>query len=218
MVDEKQFLLDSIGKEESWRIFRIMAEFVDGFEEMHAIYPAVSIFGSARSQPGDPEYDKAEKIAGLLAQKGYAIISGGGGGVMEAANKGAADGGGRSVGLNIELPMEQKPNPYSNIRLQFRYFFVRKVMFIKYAQAYVVLPGGYGTLDELTEALTLIQTGKIKPFPVLLVGKDFWGPLIEFFKSTLIAKDMIHKDDLDILRVLDEPEEVVKEICRTVII
>jgi uncharacterized protein (TIGR00730 family) len=137
---------------------------------------------------------------------------------MQPPNTAAAEAGGRSVGLNIHLPMEQKPNPYSNIRLEFRYFFVRKVMFIKYAQAYVVLPGGFGTMDELMEALTLIQTKKIKPFPVLMVGKDFWGPLIDFFKNTLVSRGMIHPEDLDIFRLLDDPEEVVKEICRTVIL
>jgi uncharacterized protein (TIGR00730 family) len=218
VADDKQYMLDSIEKGESWRIFRIMAEFVEGIEELHSIYPAVSIFGSARSKPGDPAYDKAYKIAHHLAKKGYAIISGGGGGVMEAANKGAAEAGGRSVGLNIELPMEQKPNPYSNVSIEFRYFFVRKVMFIKYAQAYVVLPGGFGTMDELMEALTLIQTKKIKPFPVILVDSTFWGPLLDFFKTTLAANSMIQADDLDFLRIIDDPEEVVKEICHTVVV
>lgn len=217
MTDDKQFLLDAIGRGESWRIFRIMSEFVEGFEELHEIFPAVSIFGSARVAPGDPIYEKAYSIAKLLAARGYAVITGGGGGVMEAANKGAAEGQGRSVGLNIELPFEQKPNPYANRKLSFRYFFVRKVMFIKYAQAYVVLPGGYGTLDELSEALTLIQTKKIKPFPVLMVGSSFWGPLLEWFKSTMLADHKISPEDLDIFRILDDPEEVVREICRTVV-
>lgn len=217
MPNEKQFMLDAIQRGESWRIFRIMSEFVEGFEELHEIYPAVSIFGSARVLPGDPDYEKAYQIARKLAERGYAVITGGGGGVMEAANKGAADGKGKSVGLNIELPMEQKPNPYSNRKLSFRYFFVRKVMFIKYAQAYVVLPGGFGTLDELSEAITLIQTKKIKPFPVLMVGKRYWMPLVDWFKNTMLAEKKISPEDLEIFRVLDDPEEVVREICHTVV-
>jgi uncharacterized protein (TIGR00730 family) len=216
--EDKQYMLERIEKGESWRIFRIMAEFVEGIEELHAIYPAVSIFGSARVEPGDPSYDKAYMIANLLAKRGYTVISGGGGGIMEAANKGAAEAGGRSVGLNIELPMEQKPNPYSNVRIEFRYFFVRKVMFVKYAQAYVVMPGGFGTLDELMESLTLIQTKKIKPFPVILVDHSFWDPLLEFFKIHLLPKGLISIEDLDFLRVIDDPEEVVREICRTVVV
>ncbi len=218
MSNEKQFMLDAIQRGESWRMFRIISEFVEGFEELHEIYPAVTIFGSARARPGDGVYDRACTIARLLAERGYAVITGGGGGVMEAANKGCAEAGGRSVGLNIELPMEQSPNPYSNLRLNFRYFFVRKVMFIKYAQAYVVLPGGYGTLDELAEALTLIQTRKIKPFPVIMVGGDYWQPLVEFFKNTMLQCSRISPEDMDIFRIIDDPEEVVKEICRTVVV
>lgn len=216
--EEKQFLLDSIEKGESWRMFRIMAEFVEGFDELSSIYPAVSIFGSARSKPGSDEYEKAYQIANLLASKGYAVISGGGGGVMEAANKGASEAGGKSVGLNIELPMEQCPNPYSNISLEFRYFFVRKVMFIKYAQAYIVLPGGFGTLDELMESLTLIQTKKIKPFPVILVDSSYWTPLLDFIKSTLLERGMISPEDIDIFQIMDDPEEVVREISHTVVV
>lgn len=216
--NDRQYVLDNIQQGDSWRIFRILSEFVEGFEELHEVYPAVSIFGSARLKPGDPVYEQTQEIARMLAERGYAVITGGGGGVMEAANKGAADGGGRSVGLNIELPMEQRPNHFSNQNLSFRYFFVRKVMFIKYAQAYVVMPGGLGTLDELTEALTLIQTRKIKPFPVIMVGTKFWGPLIDWFKQTLLAEKMISEEDLDIFRVIDDPKEVVKEICRTVVV
>ncbi len=216
--EDRQFLLDSIEKGESWRMFRIMSEFVEGFDELHTIYPAVSIFGSARSKPGTVEYDKAYQIAKLLAEKGYTVISGGGGGVMEAANKGAAEGGGTSVGLNIELPFEQQPNPYSNLSLHFRYFFVRKVMFVKYAQAYVVCPGGFGTLDELMESLTLIQTKKIKPFPVILVDSSYWNPLLDFIKNVLLERGMISPEDLDLFRVMDDPEEVVKEISHTVVL
>jgi len=216
--NDRQYVLDNIQQGESWRIFRILSEFVDGFEELHHIYPAVSIFGSARLAPGEPVYEQTQEIARMLAERGYGIITGGGGGVMEAANKGAAEAGGRSVGLNIELPMEQRPNQFSNLSLSFRYFFVRKVMFIKYAQAYVVMPGGLGTLDELSEAITLIQTRKIKPFPVIMVGTKYWGPLIDWFKQTLLAEKMISEEDLDIFRLMDDPKEVVKEICRTVVI
>ncbi len=218
MADERQYLVDSLKPGESWRIFRIIAEIVEGFEDLSTICPAVSVFGSARSKPGDPEYEKAYKIGRLLAESGYSVISGGGGGVMEAANKGAIEGNGRSVGLNIDLPMEQKPNKYQNLSLNFRYFFVRKVMFIKYAQAYVVLPGGFGTLDELSEALTLIQTRKIRPFPVILVESEYWKPLVEWFKTTMLKAGKINPGDLDIFRVIDDPVEVVREIRRTVII
>ncbi len=217
-MDEKQYLLDAIDVKESWRIFRIMAEFVEGIDELHEVYPAVTIFGSARVTPGDPVYDKAEKIGMLCARAGYAVITGGGGGVMEAANKGAAEAGGKSIGLNIELPMEQKPNDYANVKLNFRYFFVRKVMFIKYAQAYIILPGGFGTLDELSEALTLIQTHKIKPFPVFLVGSDYWKPLVEWLENTVLAEGRISPEDLDIFKVVDEPEELIKELKRFVVI
>ncbi len=216
--DRQQYVLDTIQRGESWRMFRIISEFVDGFEELHEIYPAVSIFGSARSRPGEGTYEKAYSIAKGLAERGYTVITGGGGGVMEAANKGATEAGGRSVGMNIELPMEQKPNTYANVRLNFRYFFVRKVMFIKYAQAYVCLPGGMGTLDELSEALTLIQTRKIRPFPVFMVGADYWNPLVDWIKNTLLSQQMISPEDMDIFRVIDDPEEVVREICRTVVI
>lgn len=217
MAEEKQYIIDHLTRGESWRMFRIMSEFVEGFDVLHEIYPAVSIFGSARAGPGDHVYDKAYDIARLLAGRGYSVITGGGGGVMEAANKGAADGEGTSVGLNIELPMEQRPNQYSNMKLSFRYFFVRKVMFIKYAQAYVVLPGGFGTLDELSEAITLIQTKKIKPFPVIMVGKSYWEPLLEWFKGCLLENNMISREDLDIFQILDEPEEIVREITRRVV-
>ena len=167
---EEQYVIDDFTGKDTWRIFRIMAEFVEGFEMLSKIPPAVAMFGSSRAQPGSMAYEKAEAIAALLGTHGYSVITGGGPGVMEAANKGAADAGAASVGLNIELPLEQKPNLYANKLLSFRYFFVRKVMFVKYSIAFVILPGGFGTLDELFEAITLIQTRKIKPFPVILVG------------------------------------------------
>jgi len=217
-MGERQYLIDSWGPGESWRLFRIISEFVDGIEELHNIYPAVSIFGSARVGPDDPIYQKAELIAKKCAQAGYAVITGGGGGVMEAANKGASDAGGVSVGMNIELPFEQKPNPYANKKLSFRYFFVRKVMFIKYAQAYIILPGGFGTLDELSEALTLIQTKKIKPFPVFLVDSSYWKPFIDWIKNILLASGKISPEDMEIFTLVDDPDELIKELTRRVII
>ncbi len=215
---EKQYIVDAITVGESWRLFKILAEFVDGFDRMSDMYPCVSIFGSARVGPGDPTYDKTLVIARELSKAGYNIITGGGPGIMEAGNKGAKEGGAKSVGLNIRLPMEQAPNPYADIQLDFQYFFVRKVMFVKYAQAYVGMPGGFGTLDELFEAITLIQTKRIRPFPVILVGSDHWGPLWEWARNTLLAKGLISAGDLDLVSILDDPEEVVKTIKRIVIV
>ena len=215
--EDQQYLVDAIKAGESWRMFRILAEFVEGFEELGKIYPAVSMFGSARVGPGDPIYQKAEAIARKCAEHGYAVITGGGGGVMEAANKGAAEAGGISVGLNIELPFEQVPNPYANVRMSFRYFFVRKVMFVKYAQAYIILPGGFGTLDELFESITLIQTRKIKPFPVFLVDKNYWLPLLDWLRQTLLDQSKISPEDLDVFQLMDDPDEIVHAIGRTVI-
>ena len=204
--------VDNLDSKESWRIFRIMAEFVEAIDVLSDMGPAVSIFGSARISEEDEVYRKTEKVARLLAQAGYGIISGGGGGVMEAANKGAAEAGGVSVGLNIELPHEQEPNPWANVKLHFRYFFVRKVMFVKYAQAYVIMPGGFGTLDELFEAITLIQTKRIRPFPVILMDSGYWGPLVDWIRNTLVSNGRISPDDLDIIQVLDDPDEVVRTI------
>jgi len=199
-------------------MFHIMAEFVEGFDTLARYHPAVSIFGSTRAQPGDEVYQKAEKIGGLLAQNGFSVITGGGPGAMEAANKGASSAGGKSIGLNIELPLEQKPNPYANITLRYRYFFVRKVMFVKYAVAYVILPGGFGTMDELFESVTLIQTHKIKPFPVILVGSDYWKGLLDWIREVVLKEGRISPNDLDILQLIDDPEEVVKLIKKTVIL
>ena len=181
---EKQFVIDDFKLGESWRLFKIMGEFVDGVEALHDLGPAVSIFGSARISPEDPIYRKTEKIAGLFAENNFAVITGGGGGVMEAANKGAAAAGGTSAGLNIHLPFEQKPNTYANVRLEFKYFFIRKVMFIKYATAFIAMPGGFGTLDELFEVVTLVQTHRIRPLPIILVGSDYWGGLKEWIENT----------------------------------
>ena len=215
---EKQFLVDDFKIGEAWRLFKIMGEFVDGVETLHDIGVAASIFGSARIKPGDPIYKKAEEIAFLFVKNDFAVITGGGGGVMEAANRGAAKAGGASVGLNITLPLEQKPNQYSNINLEFKYFFIRKVMFIKYANAYIIMPGGFGTLDELFEAVTLIQTHRIKPFPVILVGSEYWSGLIEWIKLRLIREKRISQEDLDILQVMDEPEEIIKAVKKVIII
>jgi uncharacterized protein (TIGR00730 family) len=191
-----------------------MAEFVEGFERLADTSPAVTIFGSARAEAGQPEYQLAERLAQLLVKRGYSVITGGGPGVMEAANKGAAEAGGQSVGLNIELPFEQKPNPYANIHLNFRYFFVRKVMFVKYAMAYIVMPGGFGTVDELFEAVTLIQTHKLKPFPVILMVRNYWEGLVRWLRETLLAQGKISPKELEILQLTDDPEEAVEIVDR----
>jgi uncharacterized protein (TIGR00730 family) len=217
-MTDKQYVIDDITMQDSWRLFRIMAEFVEGFEALAECHPAVSIFGSTRAKPEDEVYQKAERIGQLLAENGFGVITGGGPGVMEAANKGASSAGGKSIGLNIELPLEQRPNPYSNINLKFRYFFVRKVMFVKYAMAYVILPGGFGTLDELLESITLIQTHKIRPFPVILVGSKYWKGLLDWIKEVVLKEGKISPSDLEILQVLDEPEEIIRIIKKTVIL
>jgi uncharacterized protein (TIGR00730 family) len=217
-MPDKQYVINEITIKDSWRMFHIIAEFVEGFEALAEIPPAVTIFGSSRAKPEDDVYQKAELIATRLAENGFAVITGGGPGVMEAANKGAALAGGHSIGLNIQLPFEQYPNPYSNLNLSFRYFFVRKVMFVKYAVAYVILPGGFGTLDEFFEAVTLIQTKKIKPFPVILFGSEYWRGLLDWIKGTLLKQGIISPDDLDILHITDDPDDIIKTIKKRVII
>jgi len=201
--------------EDSWRVFRIMAEFVDGFEIMSQIGPAVTIFGSARAKPKDRYYKLAEEIGKRLAANGLAVITGGGPGIMEAANKGAGEEAGCSIGLNIALPMEQHVNPYVNLPVGFRYFFVRKVMFIKYASAAIIMPGGFGTLDEFFELLTLIQTKKIRRFPVILVGRDYWQGLLDWIRASMIGEGMITAAELSICKVMDDPERIVREIKRS---
>lgn len=200
--------MEDLAKSDTWRVFRIMAELVEGFEALNGIGPAVTIFGSARLQPESPYYNKCLKVAENLAKEGFAVISGGGPGIMEAANKGAQNASGISVGLNIELPMEQMPNQFQDVRVEFRYFFVRKLMFVKYAVGYVIFPGGYGTMDELFEALTLIQTKKIRSFPVVLVGKEYWAGLIGWIRQTMLAEGNISPEDLDLMHIVDEPDEV----------
>lgn len=207
---------DKLFTSDSWRIFRILSEFVDGFENMTNIGPSVSIFGSARLKSDSPYYKMAVDVGNKIAKKGFAVITGGGPGLMEAANKGAQEAHGISCGLSINLPMEYEPNPFVDpkYRLQFRYFFVRKVMFIRYAQGYVFLPGGVGTLDELFEALTLIQTNKIRAFPIYLMGSDFWAGMFDWMKHTLLRYETISPDDLLLMQVTDDPEEVAHGIER----
>jgi hypothetical protein len=197
---------------ESWKIFQIMAEFVEGFERLSKIAPSVSIFGSARTPVDHPYYTLTQEIAKQLSDAGFSVVSGGGPGIMEAANKGAFEGKSPSVGLNIALPHEQLANHYQDIALQFRHFFSRKVMFVKYASAYVVLPGGFGTLDELAEILTLVQTGKTRQIPIVLVVAEFWEGLLSWFKNTLLSENTISAEDLDLAIIVNRPEEVVNAI------
>jgi uncharacterized protein (TIGR00730 family) len=217
-MDEKQYLVDALSIEESWRIFRIMAEFVEAIETLSKVKNGVTIFGSARVGPDDPYYKKAEYLARRLAENGFGVITGGGPGIMEAANKGAAAAGGQSIGMNIRLPYEQKPNPYANTIIEYKYFFIRKVMFVKYAVAYVILPGGFGTMDEFFEALTLIQTKRIKGFPVILMGSEYWQGLMGWMKGAMLVNDKIEPCDLEIIHIIDDPDEVVKHIKKFVIL
>ncbi len=202
---------------DSWQIFKVMAEFVQGFEKMAKIGPCVSIFGSARTPSNNPYYQIAEHIAKILTERGYGVITGGGPGIMEAGNKGAFETGGKSVGLNIELPFEQVHNPYidGDKLMQFDYFFVRKVMFMKYSQGYIVLPGGFGTMDELFEALTLIQTRKIARFPIVLVGTEYWGGLLQWIKHTMLEREQnVSNEDLDLFTLVDTAEEATQHIFK----
>ena len=199
---------------DAWRVFGIMSEFVVSTERLKSIQPAVSIFGSARTPPDHPYYKLTEHIARLLSDAGFSVISGGGPGIMEAANKGAFYGKSPSVGLNIQLPHEQNNNPYQNISQTFQHFFARKVMFVKFASAYVVMPGGFGTIDELSEALTLIQTGKTRRIPIILVCSDFWRDMLGWFKQTLLVEGMIDAQDMNLIQLIDEPEQVVSAIFK----
>ncbi|WP_149275730.1 LOG family protein [Pareuzebyella sediminis] len=205
---------NEIKTNDSWAIFKIMGEFVNGFEKMGTIGPCVSVFGSARTKPGDKYYELAVNIAKSIAEAGYGIITGGGPGIMEAGNKGANFAGGTSVGLNIDLPFEQHDNPFidADKSLDFDYFFVRKVMFVKYSQGFVVMPGGFGTLDELFEAITLIQTHKIEKFPIILVGTEFWGGLLDWIRNTMLKVKNISPHDLDLIQIVDSESEVVEII------
>jgi uncharacterized protein (TIGR00730 family) len=198
--------------QDTWRVFRIMAEFIEGFETMHLVGPAVTVFGSARTKPGDPDYEMARTLGSEIVKAGFAVITGAGPGCMEAANRGARDAEGASIGLNIDLPFEQKPNPYLTKLISFRYFFVRKVMFVKYAHAAVIVPGGFGTMDELFELLTLVQTMRVTPFPVVLMGHDYWDGLLEWLKEKMLGEGKISPGDLDFVHLTDDPFEAVAYI------
>ncbi len=218
VIKEPKYCLDNSVIGDSWRMFRIMSEFVNGFDAMSAIdVHAITIYGSARTAPDDKYYILAEKIAAELAREGYGVVTGGGPGIMEAANKGAFEAGGLSVGLNIDLPHEQNPNPFANFPLDFKYFFVRKVMFMKYSMGFICMPGGFGSLDELFEALTLIQTERIKPFPIVLVGKDFWSGLVDWMKDKLLGNGNIGREDILLFKVLDEVDEIVNYLKSAIV-
>lgn len=205
-----QFEINALRKEEPWRLFRILGEFVEGFDALPECLPAVTVYGSARVEPGSPDYERARRLGALLAERGYSVITGGGPGLMEAANRGAFERNGKSVGLNVALGREQIPNSYTTTHLHFRYFFVRKVMLVKYSSAFYVLPGGFGTLDELFECLTLIQTHKIEPFPVVLIGTEFWGGLVDWLKDQVLGRGLVAESDLRLFRVTDDIEESVR--------
>ncbi|HHG74096.1 MAG TPA: TIGR00730 family Rossman fold protein [Persephonella sp.] len=208
----EKYFINELKKEDAWRLFRIIGDFVDGFEVMPEFIPAVTFYGSARVKEGNRYYEAARELAKKLVSKGFSIITGGGPGIMEAGNRGAKEAGGRSVGLNITLPMEQVPNPYATVTLNFRYFFARKVMFNKYATAYVLFPGGYGTLDEMTETLVLIQTKKLKPFPVILYGSEYWNGLVQWIKDVLLPNGFISPEDFSLFQVVDDLDEIVQII------
>ncbi len=210
----KKKQIDDFTMEDNWRIFRIMAEFVEGFEEMAKVTPAVSIFGAAREKPGEKYYKIASEIGAKLVRKGFSVITGGGPGMMEAGNKGAFESGGKSIGLNIELPHEQKPNPYLTKTMNFRYFFARKVMFVKYATAFIIMPGGFGTIDELFESITLIQTKKINEFPVILVGTEYWQGLLDWLKKEMLGRGYIDASDLDLFLTADTADEAVAHVVK----
>lgn len=213
MPRNKKYLIDEFNLEDSWRLFRILAEFVEGFDNMANVPPAVTFFGSSRAVAGDFAYDTARELARRLAEAGCTIVTGGGPGVMEAANRGAREGKGPSIGLNIEIPYEQRPNKYIDKLITFRYFFVRKVIFVKYSMAFVILPGGFGTMDELFEALTLIQTRKIAPFPVFMIGTEYWSGLVDWVTERMLGTGKISPEDLEILHVCDSLDEVVTRIA-----
>lgn len=213
-IEDPQLKAKAASGQDAWRVLGIMSEFVEATARLRGLRPAVSIFGSARTPVDHPVYEQTEKIARLLSDAGFTVISGGGPGVMEAANKGAFYGKSPAVGLNIELPMEQHNNPYQDISQTFRHFFPRKYMFVRLASAYVVMPGGFGTLDELMEALTLVQTNKTPKMPVILVGSEFWGGLLDWFRERLVTDKLISPEDMDLLQVIDDPDEIVAAIFR----
>jgi uncharacterized protein (TIGR00730 family) len=210
--------MEDLKHSETWRVFRIQSELVEGFETLNDLGPAVAVFGSSRMKAGSPYYERAVELGRRLANAGFSVITGGGPGIMEGANRGAHEGKGRSVGLNIEIPLEQQPNKYQDLSLSFRYFFIRKLMFVKYSIAFIIFPGGFGTMDELFEALTLSQTKRIGVFPIVLFGREYWRGLIDWFKSTLIANKAIAPEDLDLLSIVDDIQEaceILMEYKRT---
>ena len=210
--------MEDLKHSETWRVFKIQSELVEGFETLSDLGPAVAIFGSSRMQPGSHYYEKAVQLGKRLSDSGFAVITGGGPGVMEGANKGAKEGKGKSVGLNIEIPVEQHPNKYQDVILSFRYFFIRKLMFVKYSSAFIIFPGGFGTMDELFEALTLSQTKRIGVFPIILFGREYWKGLVDWFSSTLLANGTILREDLDLIAIVDEIDEacqVLQEYKKT---
>ena len=209
---EAQFLIDEFKVGDTWRIFKIISEFVEGFEKLTEVGPAISIFGSARSVEGDLNYNNAHELGSTMARKDIAVITGGGPGIMEAANKGAFEAGGRSIGINIELPFEQRPNQYTTDLITMKYFFIRKVLLVKYAQAFVIFPGGFGTMDECFEALTLIQTMKIRPFPIILVGKEYWEGLLKWIRDEMLKNGLVREDDYELIRLVDDVKEAEKII------
>ncbi|MDA1080099.1 MAG: TIGR00730 family Rossman fold protein [Gemmatimonadetes bacterium] len=204
---------DAFTREDTWRVMRIMGEFIEGFDKLASLEKAVTVFGSARTAPEDPQYHAAVEVGRLLAKRDFAVITGAGPGIMEAANKGAKLAGGRSIGCNIELPFEQGANPYVDTLVNFRYFFVRKTMFIKYSAAFIIFPGGFGTLDEMFEAMTLIQTGKISQFPVILFGKHYWAGLFRWLQSRVLNEKKISAGDIDLMTLTDDPEEAVEVVA-----
>ena len=206
---------DEFTHTDPWRVFRIMGEFVEGFDELATLSRGIAVFGSARTRPDDPEYKAAQETAALLATQGFAVITGGGPGIMEAANRGAFEAGGLSIGCNIELPFEQKANPYQTLSLTFKYFFVRKMMFVKYSLGFVIFPGGFGTLDELFEALTLMQTKKIRNFPIVLFGSQYWNGMLDWLRAVVLPGGKISEHDLDIFHITDSPAEVVEIVTRS---
>jgi len=206
---------DEFTHTDPWRVFRIMGEFVEGFDELANLSRGIAIFGSARTRPDDPEYRAAQETAALLAAQGFAVITGGGPGIMEAANRGAFEAGGLSIGCNIELPFEQKPNAYQTLSLTFKYFFVRKMMFVKYSLAFIIFPGGFGTCDELFEALTLIQTRKIRNFPIVLFGSSYWKGMLDWFRAQVLTEGKISEHDMDMFHVTDSPAEVVEIVVKS---
>ena len=215
-LSKEQFIVNEIKVGDTWRMFRIMAEFVEGFEKMAGIGPAVTVFGSARSKDSDLRYQTARRLGKIMAEKNVAVVTGGGPGIMEAANRGAFETGGRSFGLNIELPLEQEHNPYLSRVITFRHFFIRKVMLVKYSHGFIIFPGGFGTMDELFEALTLIQTMKIKPFPVIMVDTKFWSGLWDWVKAHPVKEDMLSYKDLELVTFLDDPAEIADKVLEYV--